>query len=79
MNDQDKSNQENETPDVRVIMPEYSIRPWYRETWVLVLTFLFLTPVWLILVLTDSEISTKNKVLAVLLVLLIFWISSKMF
>jgi hypothetical protein len=83
MNDQNISNQENELPDVRVIEPEKSAKPWYRSTWVLVLTFLFLTPVWLILVLTDSEISTKNKWIAVIVFIAVMacnlWILPNLF
>lgn len=83
MNDQNTPNQENELPDVRVIKPEYTVKPWYRETWVLVVTFLFLTPVWLILVLTDSGISTKNKWIAVIAFLAVMacnlWILPNMF
>jgi hypothetical protein len=66
MNDQNTPNQDNELPDVRVIKSEYTPTPWYRETWVYVLTFILLTPVWLILILTDSGISTKNKWIAVI-------------
>lgn len=83
MNDQNIPNQENELPDVRVIKPEYKPKPWYRETTVLVLTFLFLTPVWLILVLTDSEIETKNKWIAVIAFIAVmacnFWILPNLF
>jgi len=77
------SNDDNGLPAVRMIEPAKPAKPWYRSTWVMVALFLGLTPVWLILVLTDSEISTKNKVLAVLLVLLVlacnFWILPNMF
>lgn len=42
-------------------------RKWYRRTWFYVLTFLFLTPLWAIIVLDDPDQTTAAKVLATIL------------
>ena len=39
-------------------------KPWYRQSIVLLLTFTFLTPVWVALILTDKQQKTSVKVLA---------------
>lgn len=52
-----------------------SIKPpkkWYRETWFLILTFLFLTPLWTLIVLDDPDQSTGVKILAAILLVFYF-------
>ena len=77
------TNNDNRLPAVRMIEPSEPAKPWYRSTWVLVLTFLFLTPVWLILVLTDSSISTQNKWIAAIVFIAVMacnlWILPNLF
>ncbi|MCA9995022.1 MAG: zinc ribbon domain-containing protein [Anaerolineales bacterium] len=52
-------------------------KPWYRSYIWLILFFLFLTPVWAIIILKDEEQSTGVKVLAgVILVFNVLWILS---
>ena len=50
--------------------PKYSKRAWFFSTPVLVFTFLFLTPLWSILVLADDQQSGMAKVLAAVIVLI---------
>jgi len=49
---------------------QYSSRPWYFSTPVLIFTFLFLTPLWSVLVLADDQQSGIAKLLAVVIVLI---------
>jgi hypothetical protein len=44
--------------------------PWYRSTGCLVLAFLFFTPLWSLLILTDKGAQTWVKAIAVLFLLL---------
>lgn len=69
----------DELPNVRVVNTYVTkSKPWYRSTFVMVLLFLFITPAWLLLVLTDLEIETKNKWIAVVVFVVLmacnFWI-----
>jgi len=45
-------------------------RPWYRQSWFMILTFLFFTPLWCLLVLTDSKQGIGTKILAIGIVIL---------
>ena len=47
-------------------------KPWYFRPWFLVLTFLFATPVWALLVINDPEQSMATK--AVGACVLLFWV-----
>ncbi len=52
-----------------------SLKPpkkWFRQPWFLILTFLFFTPLWTLLVLDDPDQSAGKKVVAVVLVILYF-------
>lgn len=52
-------------------------KPWYRTTVWLILFFLFLTPVWALIILNDEDQSTGVKILAgVILVFNVIWICS---
>ena len=44
-------------------------KKWYRQSWFLVLSFLFLTPLWTLIVLDDPDQTTGVKVLASILLL----------
>ncbi len=45
-------------------------KKWYRQPWFLILTFLFLTPLWTLIVLDDPDQSSGVKILAVILLVL---------
>lgn len=50
-----------------------SIKPpkkWYRQSWFLILTFIFLTPIWTLLVLDDPDQSSGVKILATILLVI---------
>lgn len=50
-------------------------KKWYRQPWFLLLSFLFLTPLWTLIVLDDPDQTTGVKVLAsILLVLYVVFI-----
>jgi hypothetical protein len=51
-------------PQSQTVVAQPPPKKWYRETWVKILTFLFLTPIWSIIVLDDPESSTAVKVIA---------------
>jgi len=51
----------------RDLSPQAAQKKWYRQTWFLILTFLLVTPLWTLIVLTDPDQSTGVKVVAAIL------------
>jgi len=53
-----------------VLAPKIKPKKWYMSTGVKILTFLFITPLWTLIVLDDPDSSTGVKILAVILLVL---------